>query len=146
MLIQGFQGALVAQPQRQRRRSEYLALGVWGELLQQQVKPLEAGDLQAVEMGLDPLVQVAEMGQVIMRRADGVAAQAGEEGGFFGVLAQQFNDHLGNVVPSYAVITPALTLAPGGEQYAVMGVQLAVGHGAELHIDGPWRKITVETV
>lgn len=56
------------------------------ELGLQGFQTVGASDAQTVEVSVEAVVECAEVVQVVMRRAQGVVAQKGEEAGFFGVL------------------------------------------------------------
>lgn len=83
---------LVASLHGQRREGERLALGMRIELLEQRFVSSLAGDGQAIQVRLDALVEFGELFQVVVRRAHGVVAEQGEEGGFLGVLIEHRDD------------------------------------------------------
>ncbi len=70
----------------QYHAGEHLSDGVWAELGQQRFQAARGCDSQAVEVGVEAVIEFVEVLDVVVRGAQGIVAQDGEEAGFFGVL------------------------------------------------------------
>ena len=67
---------------------------MWPKLSQQGFQAAGAGDAKAVKVGVDALVELAEVVEVVVRCAQGIVPQDGEEAGFFDMLIQNQRNQL----------------------------------------------------